>query len=116
MTSDDPLEEPIDPGVWGTIDPMEDEIVFREETLSRARVDAVRPFDQAKSDKGDQPIRVVVRQQTEKHIMQGNHRAFGAQEDGVRDVRALVYSPEEWEAFTGIPFRPRGTNNPEIRS
>jgi hypothetical protein len=104
----------IDPGVPGTIDPTGDDILFREPVLSGSRIDATKPFDQARSDAGGQPIRVVIADDGSKHIMQGNHRVYGAQEDGVPSVGCLIYTPDQWQAFTGMPFLPRGTNNPRI--
>ncbi len=77
------------------------------------RVDAVRPFDQALSDGGGQPIRVVATN-GEAHVMQGNHRVFGAQQDGVTRVGALFYTPEQWADFTGLPFLPGGTDTPAV--
>src|SRR5262245_53386197 len=106
--------DPANPGVWGSINPALDDIVFREPLLHQARVDAVRPFDQALSDGGEQPIRVVVVSMGEKYVMQGNHRVLGAQWDGLHSVGAWVYTPEQWEAYTGMPFTPGGTNNPAI--
>jgi len=106
-------DDPADSGVRSTIDPIADNIIFREPVLSARKIDATRPFDQALSDGGGQPIRVVD-DGGAKYIMQGNHRIGGAQEDGVRSVGCLVYTPEEWQEFTGMPFLPRGTNNPNI--
>jgi hypothetical protein len=106
---------PADPGVRGTIDPSRDDILFREPILSTARINATRPFNQALSDAGGQPIRVVVMADGTKTIMQGNHRAYGAQLDGVDSVEVLLYTPEQWEAFVGFPFLPGGTNNPAIQ-
>jgi hypothetical protein len=48
--------------------------------------------------------------------MQGNHRVYGAQLDGVDIVEALLYTPKQWEAFVGFPFIPGGTNNPSIQA
>jgi len=104
----------VDPGVRGTIDPVRDDVIFREPILSRARIDATRPFNQVKSDAGGQSIRVVIGPGFEKTIMQGNHRVYGAQLDAVDIVEALLYTPEEWEAFVGFPFFPGGTNNPSV--
>jgi hypothetical protein len=102
-----------DPGVRGTIDPTADTVVFREPVLSGPRIDAAKPFDQAKSDGGGQPIRVVTHGGLQ-YIMQGNHRTYAAQEEGLRAVGCLLYTPEQWQEFTGMPFVPRGTNNPGI--
>ncbi len=103
-----------DPGVRGTINPVNDNIIFRETTLRRAKIDAVSPFNQALSDAGGQPIRVVVTQADEKFVMQGNHRVRGAQAQGLQSVEGIIYNQEHWEALTGSPFLPRGTNNPAI--
>jgi hypothetical protein len=105
--------DPTDPGVRGTINPAGDNIIFREPVLSARKIDAVKPFDQAQSDSGGQPIRVVVSGGV-KYIMQGNHRVCGAQEDGVQSVGCLIYTPEQWQEFTGMPFLPWGSNNPNI--
>ena len=102
---------PPDPGVPGTFDPAHDTIIFRELRLDAQRVAHCRPFDQAKSD-ASQPIRVVVTAAGERVIMQGNHRVYGAQEDGLTSVGGLLYTPEQWEALTGMPFRPGGTQRP----
>jgi hypothetical protein len=107
---------PHDPGVRGTLNPAKDNILFREAKLFRRRLNKVRPFNQALSDSGGQPIRVVVGPSGEKYIMQGNHRVWGAQIDGLQAVEALIYTPDQWEALTGSPFVPRGTNNPAISS
>jgi len=105
----------LDPGVRGAIDPVRDNIVFREPVLSKARIDATRPFNQALSDGGGQPIRVVIGVGGDKTIMQGNHRVYGAQVDVLDIVEVLLYSPEQWEALVGFPFQPGGTNNPAIQ-
>jgi hypothetical protein len=47
-------------------------------------------------------------------IMQGNHRVYGAQEDGLTNVVGLIYLPEQWEAFTEMPFQPGGTQRPQV--
>jgi hypothetical protein len=57
---------------------------------------------------------VVVGSNNEKYIMQGNHRIRGAQMDGIQSVEGILYTPEQWEAFTGWPFQPGGTNNPPL--
>lgn len=105
---------PSDPGVRGTINPVADNIIFREPVLSGRKIDATKPFNQALSDGGGQPIRVVVDSGGVKYIMQGNHRVCGAQEDSVQGVGCLLYTPEQWEEFTGMPFLSRGTNNPQV--
>jgi hypothetical protein len=97
---------PTDPGVRGTINPVTDNIIFREPLLSARKIAAVNPFDQARSDAGGQPIRVVVDSSGVKYIMQGNHRVCGAQEDGVQSIGCLIYTPEQWQEFTGMPFLP----------
>jgi hypothetical protein len=107
------VDDSTDPGVRGTINPSKDDIVFREYQLDAAKVDRYKPFDQARSD-ARQPIRVVITRDQKKYIMQGNHRVAGAQEDSLESVGAILYSPEQWEAFTGLPFLPGGTNNPYI--
>ncbi len=104
---------PADPGVRGTIDPVGDDIIFREYRLDGRKIDACKPFDQAQSD-AHQPIRIIVDHDAKKYVMQGNHRVAGAQEDGLRSIGVLLYTPEQWEAFTGLPFLPGGTNNPYI--
>ena len=112
MTGEDNLDDPPDLGEWGSIDPTDDRIHFLEDPLSRAKVDAVRPFDQAKSDGGGQPIRVVVSHDGNIFIMQGNHRVYGAREDGIRTIGVLIYSPERWEASFEIRSDRAGNNNP----
>jgi hypothetical protein len=102
-----------DPGVRGTIDPARDTIIYREDRLDAQKVARYRPFDQAKSDAG-QPIRTVVTADGARVIMQGNHRVYGAQEDGLTEVGAILYTPEQWEAFTEMPFRPGGTGHPQV--
>jgi hypothetical protein len=104
-----------DPGVRGIIDPAADTVVFREPVLSVSKIDAVKPFSQARSDGGGQPIRVVQHGGLQ-YVMQGNHRTFAAQEEGLRGIGCLLYTPEQWEAFTGMPFVTRGTDNPGFAS
>src|SRR5262249_53471882 len=41
---------PPDPGVRGTIDPVGDDIIFREHRLDPDKVDRCKPFDQSQSD------------------------------------------------------------------
>ncbi len=108
-------DNPTAPGVWGKINPAKDDIVFRERELQRSRINALRPFDQTLSNGGGQPIRVVVGKSGEKYIMQGNHRIYGAQIDGLQEVEAIVYTPEQWEALTGSPFTLHGTRQPKLR-
>ena len=105
---------PADPGMRGNINPMKDRIVFREYSLSRERIEGVSPFSQALSDAGGQPIRVVVTPSGERSIMQGNHRVYGAQEQGLQSIEGIIYTPEQWESLAGSPFVLRGTNNPKI--
>jgi hypothetical protein len=105
--------DPTDPGVCGTIDPSRDTIIFREAHLDAQRVARYRPFDQAKSDAA-QPIRAVVTADGARVIMQGNHRVYGAQQDRLTGVGALLYTPEQWGALTGMPFRPGGTQGPQV--
>jgi hypothetical protein len=75
-----------DPGVRGTINPVKDDIIYRELELDGDRITAYKPFNQSLSDAGGQPIRVVVTTDGKKYIMQGNHRALGAAEEGVQSV------------------------------
>lgn len=103
-----------DPGVRGSLNPSQDNIIFRELELSRSRINQTQPFNQALSDTGGQPIRVVVTQNGEMHIMQGNHRIYGAREQGLPNAEALIYTPEQWEVLTESSFVPRGTNFPAI--
>lgn len=112
-------EDPADPGVRTTVDPADENLIWREGApgappLSRARIDATRPFNQALSDSGGQPIRVVRTADRRRFIMQGNHRLYGALEDGVDKVQVLEYTPEQWEHWTGMRFREFGSNNPAI--
>jgi hypothetical protein len=103
-----------DPGVRGSLNPTQDNIIYREYKLSRLQIEDTKPFNQALSDNGGQPIRVVVTQGGEKYIMQGNHRIYGAREQRLQNVEAIIYTPEQWEVLTESPFVPRGTNNPAI--
>jgi hypothetical protein len=105
-------DPPSDPGVPGTINPAHDSINYREDRLDAGKVVRYRPFDQAKSDAG-QPIRVVVTPDGAKVIMRGNHRVYGAQEDGLTSIGALLYTPEQGAAFTEMPFRAGGTAGPQ---
>ena len=54
------VADPQDPGARGAINPLKDNIIFREYELSRKRIADVSPFSQQLSDSGGQPIRVVV--------------------------------------------------------
>ena len=79
-----------------------------------ARIDAAVPFNQALSD-AIEPIRVVRTQTGELHIMQGNHRIFGAIERELRTVQAIIYTPQQWEEFSGLRFNPaQGIPGPAI--
>jgi hypothetical protein len=114
MTGDDLSQEPPDLGVEETIDPLDDRLVFTEDPLSRQKIDAVRPFNQAASDSGGQPVRVTVCTDGSKYTKQGNHRLYAARLDGLRAVNALIYTPEQWEASFEMSFDGRGNNNPGI--
>ncbi|HKI35562.1 MAG TPA: hypothetical protein VKA46_27140 [Gemmataceae bacterium] len=104
---------PTDSGVRGTIDPIGDDIIFREFRLRGWNIDACKPFNQAQSD-AHHPIRIVVDHDGKKYVLQGNHRVAGAQEDGLRSIDGILYTPKQWEDFTGLSFIPGGTNNPII--
>jgi hypothetical protein len=106
----------VDPGVRGAINIQEGNIVFRECSAWRPRsLAAVRPFNQTLSDAGGQPIRAVLAQER-VFIMQGNHRVWGATLDDVNSVEGILYSPQQWESYTGLPFDPAiGTTTPPIR-
>lgn len=104
-------------GTRGTLNPQSERIIYREgateaRPMSGAKIDSYKPFDQALSDK--QPIRVV-RYNGEDYIMEGNHRVYGAAEDGLTQIEVIFYTPEEWEQAMGMPFVPRGTNNPHVK-
>ena len=114
MTAADLSQEPPDLGVEGTVDPSDDRLVFTEDPLSRHKIDAVRPFDQAASDGGGEPIRIVIRNDGGKYIKQGNHRLYAARQDGLRSVKALIYGPEQWEASFESSFEAWGSNDPGI--
>ncbi len=103
-----------DPGMWGSINPTQDKIMFVQSELSGGGINRVSPFNQSLSDSGGQPIRVVVAESGEKYIMQGNHRIYGAKEQGLQKVEVIIYTPEQWEILTEGPFVPSGTNNPRI--
>ena len=78
-------------------------------------MDALKPFDQAKSDR-EAPIRVVEDPWGNKHVMNGNHRIGSAAEDGVRGVEGEIYTPKEWKDAFDIDFdASRGTRTPRIR-
>jgi hypothetical protein len=114
MAADDRSQEPPDLGVEGSVDPCDETLTFIEDPLSKYKINAVRPFDQAASDGGGQPIRVVVCNDGTKYIKQGNHRLYAARLDGLRSVKGLVYSPEQWEASFETSFEPWGKNKPAI--
>jgi hypothetical protein len=104
-------------GRRGTLDPNSETIMFREgvdeaSAITGSKVDRYKPFNQARSDQ--QPIRVVVHD-GKNYIVEGNHRIYGAGEDGVKQVGVIFYTPEEWAQFSGSSFRPWGTNNPHFR-
>jgi len=105
---------PTDTGVRKSINPSSEDIVYRETPLERTTIDEVSPFNQAASDAGGQPIRAVVTPDGKTYIMQGNHRVYGASEQGLQNVEGLIYTPEHWAEFTESPFTPGGTNNPEV--
>jgi hypothetical protein len=104
---------PPDQGIRTAIDPF-GPIVFREDPLYRSKIDAVRPFDQRLSDCGGHPIRIVQQHQW-MYIMQGNHRLYGAREDGLRLVEVLLYDPDTWFVSFGVRFRPWGSRNPTLK-
>lgn len=114
MPGDPCLQERRTPGRRGNLDLVEDRIVFRESPLRRHQIEAVRPFNQAKSD-AKNPIRVVEGPGRLRYVMQGNHRVYGAQEDGLTQVEVLLYTEDEWEELMGLPFVPgEGTEDPEV--
>jgi len=102
-----------EPGQWASIDPASEDILFREDPLSRTKIEALKPFRPELSN-ASQPIRVVATREVKKVIMQGNHRVMAALEQGLRSVPALVYNEEQWEILTEMAFVARGTNNPRI--
>ena len=105
----------VDPGIPASINLQETNIVYREISLNPDQLAAVRPFDQALSDAGGQPIRAVIGDQG-AYIMQGNHRIFGATLDNVNSVNGILYTPQQWESFTGSKFNPAlGTTAPYVR-
>ena len=105
----------VDPGVRGSINLQDANIIYREMTLEPQQLTAVRPFDQALSDAGGQPIRAVIGDQG-TYIMQGNHRVFGATLDNLNSVDGILYTPQQWESFTGSTFNPTlGTTTPKVR-
>jgi hypothetical protein len=82
--------------------------------VSNTLVKRARPFDQAASDGGGEPIRIVVCGDGTKYIKQGNHRLYAARLDGLRSVKGLIYSPEQWEASFETSIEPWGKNKPAI--
>ena len=114
MAADECEQEPPDLGIETAVDPFDEKLTFIEDPLSRSKINAVRPFNQASSDGGGQPIRIVVCSDGSKYIKQGNHRMYAAREDGLRSVKALTYSPEQWQASFVTSFEPWGHNNPSI--
>lgn len=104
-----------DPGVRKSINLKGTRVVYREATLSSRRIDDVRPFDQALSDRSSQPIRAVIAEDGTAYIMQGNHRVFAATLDGVEFVEGLLYTPQQWQSFTGTDFKGWGAGAPPIR-
>jgi RHS repeat-associated protein len=82
-------------------------LYYRETLLYRGNIDATKPFN--KNMATDQPIRGVRALDGSLHIMQGNHRVYGAVESRA-SVPMMIYSPDQWEARTGMSFSPSGAN------
>ncbi len=93
-----------------------EKIVYRENTLYRGTIEKVKPFNPELSN-AEQPVRAVRASDGSLHIMNGNNRVYGAVESG-SSVLMTIYSPAEWEAFTGMsfdPVAPNATPRPVIR-
>jgi hypothetical protein len=114
MTSDGLDREPPDLGCVRIIDPFDPMLHFLEDPLSRAKIEAVRPFDDQASFESDSPIRIVESENGEKFIMQGNHRIYAAREDAVRHVTVKLYTPQQWWDSFEYEFKRDGNNNPMI--
>jgi len=106
-------EEISDPGGWGEIDPTSDRLVFRQYPLLRSEIDAVRPFHQSLSDHR-RPIRVVFVDSDDILIMQGNHRVYGARQDGLIAIGNLFSTSENWMVPFGQIFSDPGTKDPGV--
>jgi RHS repeat-associated protein len=106
--------EPPAGGARGTIALGDTNINFTESELSQLKIDGVSPFNQAASDAGGEPIQAVQTADGRIFVMQGNNRVKGAVQQGLPSVDGNIFTPQQWEDYTGLPFVPRGTNNPKI--
>ncbi len=111
---DDDSEDLPDVGVETEINPQSDQIEFREDPLSLAKIAAVRPFQQNLSD--EQPIRIVRSDAGRLLVMEGNHRVYAARVDGLMSIRARVCSLDEWQTAYGRISQRRGNNNPGFQA
>ncbi len=84
----------VDPGHRGSILINGKHIEMRE-SFNLTKMERSRPFNQALSD-ADAPIRAIVTRAGDVRIMQGNHRVWAAQADGLRHVEGLLYTTDEW--------------------
>jgi hypothetical protein len=114
MTGDGCDQEPPDLGCVVTIDPFDERLHFIEDPLSRTKIEAVRPFDDRASFASESPIRVVICEDGDKFIMNGNHRIYAAREDAVRIVMVKLYTPRQWEDSFEYEFKRVGNNNPMV--
>src|SRR5205823_50971 len=93
-----PVPEPVD------FNPKGKNLIFKEVKLNAGQLREKWPFRQDLNT-SDPPN--LVQHGDDYHVMQGNHRTWTAQNPPKGEpltIKARIWTPQEWEAHSGMPF------------